>query len=85
RQVLDDPSSYVGAERVVTTLRRANESMTFGLEPEHLDAYLLHRGLALENDLGAADYRHRYFGAFADRMVGHEFYRVAHARVLDRT
>jgi hypothetical protein len=47
--------------------------------------YLLHRGLALENDLGAADYRHRYFGASADRMVGHEFYRVAHARVIDRT
>jgi methyltransferase (TIGR00027 family) len=82
RQVLDDPGRYAGAERVLSTLRRAGESMTFGLDPKQVEAYLAARGLALEFDLGAADYRRRYFGPLADRMVGHEFYRVVHAGII---
>jgi hypothetical protein len=39
------------------------------------------RGRSLEQDIGAAEYRGRYFGAAARRMRGHEFYRVALARV----
>jgi methyltransferase (TIGR00027 family) len=39
------------------------------------------RGLALERDVGAAEYRRRAFGEASRRMRGHEFYRVALARV----
>ena len=38
--VLTDPSRYVGAERVFSTLQRANEPMTFGLAPDALAGYL---------------------------------------------
>jgi methyltransferase (TIGR00027 family) len=81
RRALDEPGRYAGAERVFATLRRSGEPMTFGLDPERLDPYLRARGLALELDLGAAEFRRRYFGPAAERMVGHEFYRVAHVRV----
>jgi len=35
----------------------------------------------MELDIGAAEYRARYFGVHARTMRGHEFYRVALARV----
>ena len=35
----------------------------------------------LREDVGATDYRARYWGAAARRMVGYEFYRVAIADV----
>jgi methyltransferase (TIGR00027 family) len=81
RQVLVDPSRYTGAERLLQTLRRAGEEMTFGMDPDDLAAYLEERGLYLEDDVGAASYRRRYFGDAANAMRGHEFYRVAHARM----
>jgi methyltransferase (TIGR00027 family) len=81
RHVLTDPSQYLGAERVFSTLRRAGEEMTFGMLPSDLPGYLEDRGLILESDMGAATYRARYFGEAAQAMRGHEFYRVAHARV----
>ena len=53
------------------------------LEPpaEQIRGFLVERGLSLESDLGAAEYRERYFGDAARKMRGHEFYRVALARV----
>ena len=39
------------------------------------------RGLERQWDLGAANYRARYLGARDASMVGHDFYRVALARV----
>ena len=57
--------------------------MTFGMDPHDTQPYLAERGLELEWDLGAADYRARYFGQGAVAMVGHEFYRVALARIRD--
>jgi methyltransferase (TIGR00027 family) len=53
-----------------------------GIDPEELPAFLAARGFELESDLGAADYRRRVFGDAARRMQGHEFYRVAQARVV---
>ena len=43
--------------------------------------FLAERGLSLESDVGAAEYRKRYFGDAARKMRGHEFYRVALASV----
>ena len=53
--------------------------------PRELWSYLRkalpNRGLTLHSDVGAAQYRERYFGDDAARMRGHEFYRVAWAEV----
>jgi methyltransferase (TIGR00027 family) len=83
RQVLDHPERYVGADRLHSTLRRAGEDLTFGIDPAETGSYLSELGLHLEWDLGAADYRRQAFGDEAARRIrGHEFYRVALARVV---
>jgi len=55
--VLVDPSRYVGADRVFSTIRRANEPMTFGLAPDAIAEYVAERGLQLVSDEGAAAFR----------------------------
>jgi methyltransferase (TIGR00027 family) len=79
--VLTDPDRYHGAERVLATVGRTGERMTFGLPPAGLGTYLAERGLTLVSDEGAAAFRRRFYGAAADAQRGHEFYRVAHARM----
>jgi methyltransferase (TIGR00027 family) len=81
RDILTRPESFVGTGRLFASLDKAGEPLTWGIEPQALDAFLSARGLGLESDIGAAEYRKRYFGAAARRMRGHEFYRVALARV----
>jgi methyltransferase (TIGR00027 family) len=82
REVLDHPERYVGADRLRSTLRRAGEEVTFGMAPAAMGSYLAGLGLCREWDLGAADYRALAYGEqAARRMRGHEFYRVALARV----
>ena len=81
RAVLADPGRYEGAARTLATVRRAGERMTFGLEPEGLAGFLDERGLRLVSDTGAREFRARYYGGAARAMRGHEFYRVAHARL----
>jgi methyltransferase (TIGR00027 family) len=84
RDVLTNPSAYAGARNLFASLEKAGERFTFGMEPSHVPRYLAERGLSLESDVGAAEYRERYFGAAARHIRGHEFYRVAVARVTDR-
>ncbi len=79
--VLDNPDAFVGARRLRATLDKVGEQLTFGMDPRDMGTYLTERGLELEWDYGAAEYRARYFGDRAATMVGHEFYRVALARV----
>src|SRR5262245_16296786 len=81
RDVLTRPQAFVGTEQLFASLEKAGEKLTWGIEPQELPAFLAERGLCLETDLGAAQYRERYFGAAARKMRGHEFYRVASARV----
>jgi methyltransferase (TIGR00027 family) len=84
RGVLDHPERYAGADRLHSTLRRAGEELTFGMAPAAMGPYLAGLGLCREWDLGAADYRALAYGdEAARRMRGHEFYRVALARVAD--
>ena len=85
RDILTRPSVFVGSQNLFTSLARAGEKLTFGMDPSHVPHYLAERGLSLELDIGAAEYRARYFGAAATNMRGHEFYRVALARVPSRT
>ncbi len=81
RDVLTRPSAFSGTKNLFASLERAGEKLTFGIEPSQLPEFLAERGLSLESDLGAAEYRERYFGDAARKMRGHEFYRVALARV----
>jgi O-methyltransferase involved in polyketide biosynthesis len=81
RLVLDHPERFVGADRLRATLDRAGEALTFGMAPAAMGPYLEQVGLRREWDLGAADYRALAYGQAARRMRGHEFYRVALARV----
>jgi methyltransferase (TIGR00027 family) len=81
RDVLTRPEAFAGTDRLFASLARFGERFTFGLEPSELAGFLAARGFALESDLGAAEYRERTYGEAARRMRGHEFYRVALARV----
>jgi methyltransferase (TIGR00027 family) len=79
--VLERPSVFVGTKRLFAALERFGERFTFGIDPGALRDFLARRGLSLVSDVGAAEYRERYFGEAARKMRGHEFYRVAIARV----
>jgi methyltransferase (TIGR00027 family) len=79
--VLDHPDAFVGGRRLHATLEKVGEQFTFGMDPDAMGGYLAERGLDRRWDLGAADYRARYFGERSASMVGHEFYRVALAQV----
>ena len=81
RDVLTKPDAFIGTERLFATLAKARETLTFGIDPSELSEFLAKRGLVLESDVGAAEYRQRYFKDAARTMRGHEFYRVALARV----
>jgi hypothetical protein len=81
RALLVEPGRYVGGDRLVATLRRTGEDLTFGMAPDEVPAYLAGLGLALERDLGAAEYRALAYGDASRGMRGHEFYRVAIAGV----
>ena len=80
RDVLSNPAQSPAA-RLFASLAKAGENLRWGIEPKQLPGFLAERGITLESDLGAADYRKRYFGDAARRMRGHEFYRVALARI----
>ena len=82
RRVLDDPASFFGTTRLLATLAAAGERWTFGLDPARLADHLRERGLLLEEDLGAAEYRARCYGPASTTMRGYEFYRIATARVV---
>ncbi len=81
RDVLTRPSAFIGTERLFASLEKVGEKFTFGIEPSELPELLGKHGISLERDLGAAEYRKIYFGEAARKMRGHEFYRVALARI----
>jgi methyltransferase (TIGR00027 family) len=81
RAVLEDPQSFVGTEKLFATLKAAGEEWTFGIEPSVLPEFLAQRGLSLEQDIGAAEYRYLYWKEAAWTMRGYEFYRIAVARI----
>jgi methyltransferase (TIGR00027 family) len=81
--VLDGTVKFYGAERLLADVAELHEPWTFGLNPDEVGSYLHKRGLSLVVDLGASEYRERYFGSNADNMRGYEFYHVAIAEVPD--
>jgi methyltransferase (TIGR00027 family) len=83
RAVLDDPAAFFGTARLFATLAAAGERWTFGLDPARLPDFMAERGYRLDEDVGAEEYRMRYFGSSAVPMRGYEFYRIACAHVAD--
>jgi methyltransferase (TIGR00027 family) len=81
RAVLEHPQSFFGTEKLFATLEAAGEAWTWGIEPCALPEFLAQRGLSLEQDVGAEEYRRLYWGERARNMRGYEFYRIAVARV----
>lgn len=78
KQVLDDPRSFTGGEKLLQDLERIEERWTFGFLPPELSGYLSNFGLTLIEDLGATEYRKRYLPDRTEK--GYEFYRVAIAK-----
>lgn len=81
RGLLDGSVEFSGTDRLFTTLARADEPWTFGLDPEGLATYLAERDLDLIDDLGAREYRSRYMEGWSGSMQGYEFYHAALARL----
>jgi methyltransferase (TIGR00027 family) len=81
RDILTDPAKFQGSGQLLATLSKVGENLTFGIDPDQLGTFLADRGLSLERDLGAAEYRALYFGDGAAQMRGHEFYRIAFVRI----
>jgi methyltransferase (TIGR00027 family) len=82
--LLDGTVKFYGAERLLAEVAALHEPWTFGMNPADIDKYLQELGLQVVVDLGASEYRKRYFGSAADDMRGYEFYHVAMAEVPHR-
>jgi O-methyltransferase involved in polyketide biosynthesis len=82
--VLDGSVSFAGALKLVRNVRRLGEPWTFGLRPDEVSAFVARYNLALEQDIGADDYRRRYLaGAARPRELrGYAFYRIAVAQAI---
>jgi methyltransferase (TIGR00027 family) len=81
--LMDGSVGFEGGERILRDVARIGEPWTFGIFPGELGEFLGRRGLRLELDLSADEYRRRYFGAAAGVMKGYGFYHVAVARVAE--
>jgi methyltransferase (TIGR00027 family) len=78
---LDGSGRFPDAAKIMSNVAALGEPWTFGLIPEELPSYLRERGLRLNRDDGARDYRRAYFGKAANSMNGYDFYHVAVAVV----
>lgn len=75
KEILDNPSSFLGGEKLLEDLNRLEEKWTFGFQPEELSNYLKPFGMLVLEDMGATEYRAKYLPNRAEN--GYEFYRVA--------
>jgi len=80
-RVLEDPSAFTGAERILAAVARTGEAWTFAIDPAQLECRLAAYGLILVEDLGADDYRARVCGSLDADARGYAFYRAALASV----
>jgi methyltransferase (TIGR00027 family) len=80
RQVLEDPGSFYGAEKLLKFKERTGVDWTFGFVPEELSSYLKKFDFRLISDQGAREFREKYMGERMSMLKGYEFYRVAAAQ-----
>jgi methyltransferase (TIGR00027 family) len=79
--LLDGSVRFCGGERLLRDVERLGEPWTFGIVPGELGEFLRGRGMRLERDWSAGEYRKECWGERAGRMRGYEFYHVAVGRV----
>jgi methyltransferase (TIGR00027 family) len=68
-------------QRLLAQLQRQGEPWVFGIHPTEVPGFLTARGLVLVEDVGAADYRHRYLEPIGRTMNLFDGERVAAAEV----
>lgn len=78
QEILTNPSSFLGGEKLLKDLEKLEEHWTFGFLPSELPDYLKQFNLNLIEDLGAKEYREKYL--LNRNEKGYEFYRVAIAK-----
>jgi len=79
KKVLTNPGSFYGTKSVSKVLQDAQEKWTFGIDPDGLASWLIKRGLLLQKDIGATQYRTLYLGRAGAKIRGYEFYHLATA------
>jgi methyltransferase (TIGR00027 family) len=75
RDILENPESFLGGEKLLNDLNQLEEKWTFGFLPNELPNYLNQFNIKLIEDLGANDYRNKYLPKRTEN--GYEFYRTA--------
>ena len=75
KEILYNPSSFLGGEKLLEDLKELEEHWTFGFIPSELPDYLKQFDIELIEDLGAEEYRERFLPDRAEK--GYEFYRTA--------
>ena len=75
--MIDGSVPFKAAARLLSGYANLGEPWLFGLRPEEANEFLRDRGLSLNRDLSAIDYRALYFPPDALGMKGYEFYHVA--------
>jgi methyltransferase (TIGR00027 family) len=78
---LDASVYFEGAADLLLDVEKVGEPWTFGLHPAVVPDFLRERGLALDRDASAHEYRAQFYGTKALRMKGYDFYHVAIAHV----
>jgi len=84
RGAMDGSAKFPDAPKIIDNVAKLGEPWTFGFVPEELPSYLRERGLQLDRDDDARQYRRAYFGRAAESMNGYDFYHVAVVRVGGR-
>nr|WP_315247640.1 SAM-dependent methyltransferase [uncultured Flavobacterium sp.] len=75
KDILENPGSFLGGEKLLTDLNKLEEKWTFGFKPEELSDYLKSFDMMLIEDMGAIEYRSKYLPNRDEK--GYEFYRAA--------
>jgi methyltransferase (TIGR00027 family) len=78
---LDGSVCFEGSVKLLRDVAQLGEPWTFGLDPVALPEFLSRRGLRLDRDASAHEYRTQYWGTTGQRMKGYDFYHVAIAHV----
>ena len=79
--VLDGSVHFDGGAEIVRDVAHLGEPWTFGLDPAAVPEFLRERGLLLDRDAGAREYRSQYYGTAGRNMKGYDFYHVVLAHV----
>lgn len=75
KEILENPKSFLGGEKLLKDLNELEEQWTFGFLPNELSDYLNQFDIRLIEDLGANEYRERFLPNRSEK--GYEFYRTA--------